>query len=352
MQTNPTSATVNSTVSSTAQELPLVCVCVITYDGKRFLKRCFQTLQQLTDYPNHRVTLIDNGSSDGSADYVRENFSDVEILRISPNTGYAHAANEAIKHAQLQGGEYVAILNDDIVILHSNWLREAIAHAERDPAIGVIGFVEATSDKAQHTSPESKLTEVDYLNGFVMVFPLRVIERIGTFDEGYFAYNEEDDLGARAQAAGFRLVWLNIPIYHLGSGTNQNYKLQSAYLQMRNGIRFCLKNRGHVHALLRALRILDVACNPWPIAFDKSDTAHRRMRNSGNIFVNLLVWLRAVSWNIVRIPQTFSIRSAERRFINANVRGGKGPNRNSTVSRQSGTGRTAHLGTADIGGRT
>ena len=86
---------------------------------------------------------------------------------------------------------------------------------------------------------------------------------------------------------------------------------------MRNGIRFCLKNRSPMHALLRAVRILDVACNPWPITFDNQNGAHLRMRNSGNVAVNLLLWLRAVSWNIVRLPQTFRIRAADRRLIRA-----------------------------------
>lgn len=86
---------------------------------------------------------------------------------------------------------------------------------------------------------------------------------------------------------------------------------------MRNGIRFCLKNRSPIYALLRTLKMIDVACNPWPVTFDKGDVAHCRMRNSGNVFVNSLLWLRAVSWNIVRLPQTFRIRGAERRLIRA-----------------------------------
>jgi hypothetical protein len=137
------------------------------------------------------------------------------------------------------------------------------------------------------------------------------------FDTVYFSNGEEDDLGARTQAAGYRLVRLGIPIYHFGSGTNQIYKLKSAYILMRNGIRFCLKNRTAMHALLRAVRIIDVACNPWPITFDNQNGAHLRMRNSGNVAVNLLLWLGAVSWNIVRLPQTYRIRAAERRLIRA-----------------------------------
>ncbi len=107
-------------------QLPLVCVYVITYNGKKFLDRCFQTLQQLTDYANHRLILVDNGSSDGSGEYVRENFPQADVLRIFPNAGYAHGANAAIEDARRRGAKYIVVMNDDIEILHSHWLHEAV----------------------------------------------------------------------------------------------------------------------------------------------------------------------------------------------------------------------------------
>jgi GT2 family glycosyltransferase len=296
---------------------PLVCAYVITYDGKRFLDRCFQTLQDLTDYPNCRLVLVDNGSSDGSGRYVRENFPAVDVLRVFPNIGYAHGANEAIADALRRGAKYVVLMNDDIAILHPQWLREAVSHAERDPSIGIVGFVEATTDNPHRVVLDSSVVNVEYLQSAVMLMPIELFARIGVFDDVYYVVGDEDDLGARAQAAGYRTVRLGIPIYHFGGGTHQNYSRRAAYLQMRNGIRFCLKNRSFLHACLRAVRIIDIACNPWPVSFDPRDVAHWRVRNSGNVFVNALLWLRAVSWNIVRLPQTLRIRAAERRLIRA-----------------------------------
>jgi len=297
--------------------LPLVCAYVITYDGKRFLERCFRTLQERTDYENCRLFLADNGSTDGSSDYVRENFPEVEVLRIFPNAGYAHGANEAIKHARRQGAKYIVLMNDDIAILHPQWLREAITHAERDPNIGIIGFCEPSADEQPDGVPEPKLTDVDYFSGFAMVIPMEVFDRIGLFDEVYFVVGDEDDLGARARAAGYRLVKLGISIYHLGGGTNQICSQRTAYLQMRNGIRYCLKNRNSVRALIRAARIIDIACNPWSLSFDQADAAHRKMRNEGKVFANALIWAQAVAWNVFKFPQTLRIRVAERRLIDA-----------------------------------
>jgi len=294
-----------------------VCAYAITYNGKRFLERCFQTLQDLTDYGNCRLNLVDNGSSDGSGDYVRKNFPEVEVLRVSPNIGYAHGANEAIADARRRGAKYVVLMNDDIAILHPQWLSEAVAHAERDPSIGIISFVQVTSDNGQNAAPTSSLTEVEYLGSPMLMIPVELFNRIGSFDEVYYVVGDEDDIGARAQAAGYRTCKLDIPLYHFGGGTHQSYSRRSAYLQMRNGIRFCLKNRTLLHALMRTVRIIEVACNPWPLTIDRRDVSHCRVRNSGNGFVNFWLWLRAVSWNMVRLPQTLRIRAAERRLIRA-----------------------------------
>src|SRR5262245_59829760 len=93
---------------SIAHEAPLVCACVITYNGKKFLDRCFQTLKQ-TEYENLRLILVDNGSSDGSGYYVRHSFPDVDVLRVFPNAGYPHGANEAIAEAHQRGAKYVLL---------------------------------------------------------------------------------------------------------------------------------------------------------------------------------------------------------------------------------------------------
>ena len=130
-----------------ASQSPLVCGYVITYDGKKFLDRCFQTLEELTDYENLQLILVDNGSTDGSGDYVRENYPNVEVRRVFPNVGYSHGANEAVEDARRRGAEYIVLMNDDIAFRHPEWLREAVMHAERDPRIGIIGMLESYSEE-------------------------------------------------------------------------------------------------------------------------------------------------------------------------------------------------------------
>ena len=239
----------------------------------------------------------------------------MDVLRIFPNVGWAHGANAAIKDARQRGAKYIALLNDDIEILHSEWLREAVAHAERDPSIGIISFAEATPDGGISDFPERTIVDAEYLGSCALLIPVELFDRIGMFDELYYHLGDEDDMVARTQAAGYRTVTLRRSRFITSvPAPTKSIVGATAYLQMRNGIRFCLKNRTPMHAVLRALRIIDLACNPWPVTFDNRDLAHRRMRNSGNLFANLLLWLQAVSWNIVRSPQTLRIRAAERRL--------------------------------------
>jgi GT2 family glycosyltransferase len=294
-----------------------VCGYVITYDGKRFLQCCFQSLQDLTDYANCQFILVDNGSSDGSGEYMRENFPGVDVLRVFPNAGYVHGANAAIEDARRRGARYIVLMNDDIEVLHPQWLSDAIDSIERDPSIGAIGVAEVNSDDERIRAPVSKVTDVEYLSSPVMVMPVELFDRIGMFDEVYYVVADENDVGARAQAAGYRVVSLGVPVFHFGGGTNQSFGHRTAYYQMRNGIRFCLKNRSALRALMRVVRILDVACNPWPLSFDENDSAHCRMRNSGNVAINFWLWFKAVSWNILHLPQTLRIRAAEQRLIRA-----------------------------------
>jgi GT2 family glycosyltransferase len=315
----PASVTLRTVLESKAArtQAPLVCGYVITFNGKRFLELCFQSLQNRTDYANCRFVLVDNGSFDGSGQYVCENFPEVDVLRVYPNAGYVHGANEAIRDARRRGARYIVLMNDDIEILHSQWLGAAIDNIERDPNIGAIGLAEVNSDDERHVTADSHVSDVEYLSSPVMVMPVELFDRIGMFDEVYCVVADENDVGARAQAAGYRVVSLAVPVFHFGGGTNQTFGRKTAYFQMRNGIRFCLKNRSLVRALMRAARVLDLACNPWPISFDQGDAAHCRMRNSGNVAVNLWLWLKAVSWNVVHLPQTLRIRAAERRLIRA-----------------------------------
>jgi GT2 family glycosyltransferase len=288
---------------------PLVHIVVVTYDGKRFLEDCLGSLLT-TDYEAFRLFLVDNGSSDGSGEFAVRRFPDATVLRQDPNRGYAGGANVGLKRALADGAKYVALLNDDTAVLDRRWLTVGVTRMQSDPQVGVVGFTMASSMNAPR--PEHvEVHPVDYLPGFALLLRTDMLRDIGIFDEVYGVYSDEDDFEARACAAGYRLVRADTPIFHHGSGTNGKYSRSSGFLQMRNSLRHKLKNRGLFSACMRALRIVDVACSPYPLSMDRADEGHLRMRNSGNIAVNAWLLAKAVGWNLRHWPETRRIRQED-----------------------------------------
>ena len=116
-------------------DAPFVSVIVVNYNGKHFLKRCLESLAAQT-YPEDRreVILVDNGSSDGSAEYVASNFPWVRIVRASTNWGFAKGNNIGLQYAR---GDLIALLNNDAVA-EPAWLSAMTRGLQRDPAIGGV----------------------------------------------------------------------------------------------------------------------------------------------------------------------------------------------------------------------
>ncbi len=286
---------------------PLVYIIVITHNGKDHLESCLPSVFK-TSYPRFRVMLVDNASIDGCIDYVASHFPQVKILRNHKNLGFAKGNNIAIDLALKEGAVYVVLLNDDTAVLDARWLGEAVSAAQEDCRIGMIGF--SLTNTLSHEIPTISITrkKVKAIEGCALFIRSSLIYNIGKLDEIYFAYAEESDLEMRAMRAGYNLIELNTFIFHKGAGTSSKYPSKRAYLLMRNVIRYSIKNRGVIHTILKIIRILDVSCNPFPLTFDRTDSTHRGMRNRGNIFLNTLLFVHALIWNVIFLPQTLAIR--------------------------------------------
>lgn len=105
--------------------LPLLSIVVLNWNGKRYLKECLSSLQNLT-YPNYEVILTDNTSSDGSADFVHEYFSWVKVLSLDKNYGFAEGNNRG---ASIARGKYIAFLNNDTEV-DRDWLNQLVNSVE------------------------------------------------------------------------------------------------------------------------------------------------------------------------------------------------------------------------------
>ncbi|MBU4223245.1 MAG: glycosyltransferase family 2 protein [Euryarchaeota archaeon] len=111
---------------------PPVSVIIVNFNGKHYLKNCLSSLSAQS-YPATEVIFVDNGSSDGSIEYVRNEFQSVRIIESKKNLGFAKGNNLGIKEAR---GELIATLNNDTQV-SPRWLEELVGAMNSDELVGI-----------------------------------------------------------------------------------------------------------------------------------------------------------------------------------------------------------------------
>lgn len=139
-------------MSTTPQPLK-VCVQIVTWNSIRYIGDCLESLER-QDFTDFSVVVVDNASSDGTINYIREHFPTVTVLQNFKNTGFAKANNQGIAWAK---GEYVLVLNPDVIV-EPDFLRRLISTADQHPAAGSIcGKLYKLTTQAVDTEDESGL---------------------------------------------------------------------------------------------------------------------------------------------------------------------------------------------------
>lgn len=216
-----------------------VSVVVINWNGERFLEQCLAALTTQTVKP-YEIVLVDNASSDGSVD-IAQGFPAVRLLLPGYNTGFARGNNLAIAAASSES-EWIALMNPD-AFAEPRWLEELLCAARRNPGFDVFGskLVNAADTSvldgvgdAYHVSglvwrmanglPLSNITESEHevfsACAAAALYRRSALGELGGFDEDYFCYVEDVDLGFRLRLAGRRCLYVPQSVArHVGSGT-------------------------------------------------------------------------------------------------------------------------------------
>lgn len=206
--------------------MPPVTLIVLNWNAGDILTESLQALHRL-DYPDYRVVVVDNGSTDGSVEKVRDQFPQVTLLQSTRNDGFAAGNNLALRQLNTP---FAVLVNPDVVVA-PGWLRALIGAMQNDPAIGIAGckltypgdnllqhaggvitrpqalphhYGLREPDKGQHDT----LRDVDYVIGAALAMRRDVLEDVGLLDEGYFLYFEEADWCTRTRRAGYRVVYV------------------------------------------------------------------------------------------------------------------------------------------------
>ncbi|MBI4549652.1 MAG: glycosyltransferase [Candidatus Omnitrophica bacterium] len=209
---------------------PKVLVGTLTWNQKKDTLECLDSVSKL-DYPNYEVAVVDNGSSDGTAEAVRRAYPEVKIVRHSENLGCAEGVNGEIRAAFFARADYLFIIANDATAA-PDCLTELVRVAESDPAIGVVfpkvyrfdepekvwfakgarvrdidwfrgqfkGFIQNVADDA---SLDVECDTELYPGGFCLV-RMQAVKRAGFLEPGYFIYYDDADWLMRIHRAGFK----------------------------------------------------------------------------------------------------------------------------------------------------
>jgi hypothetical protein len=251
--------------------------------------------------------LLDNGSVDGSAQWVRAQGLGIEVLSFASNLGFAAANNRGIALAISRGADYVVLLNDDTVVLDGRWISYAVTQCEEDGKIGMVGF-RLTRDEATPCPVTCTTRQVKRASGCALMIRASVFRDVGMLDEEYFAYCEESDLEARAIAALYRIVEVSIPVYHYGGGSFGRTSTRYARLFTRNVIRYAVKNRGILWGVLQAAVVFDLAVSPLPLIRNSAYAEWRERLSCGPRWLRFTIFARACLWNVWHLRRTLASR--------------------------------------------
>jgi GT2 family glycosyltransferase len=239
----------------------LATVIIVNWNGREYLDTCLGSLER-QDFRSFEVVLVDNGSEDGSVGMVRKRFPwIVEIIENPENLGFGVANNQAIARAR---GRYVVLLNNDTEV-DSGWLAALVEAAEADASIGmcaskILNFYRRDEiDNTGHLIYPDGLNrgrgrlEVDrgqydgarealFPSGCAALYRRTMLDEIGLFDDTFFAYGDDTDLGLRGRLAGWGCAFVpEALVYHRYSATTGQYSVQKAFLVERNRVWVAVK---------------------------------------------------------------------------------------------------------------
>ncbi len=234
----------------------LASIIVLCCNQLEFTKQCLESVVKHTRAP-YELIVIDNASTDGTGEYLKEFRSRsgplrVDVIRNETNVGFPAGCNQGLARSR---GRYLVLLNNDTIVT-SEWLDRLIARNLTDwPTVGFVGPVTNYAPDAQHVKPSyaevsgldefaarrrkdytGKWLSVGRLTGFCLLTRREVLDRIGMFDERYGpGFFDDDDLCFRAREAGLKLLIApDVYIHHFGSQTFKGLGLDTRDQLLRN----------------------------------------------------------------------------------------------------------------------
>jgi GT2 family glycosyltransferase len=312
-------------------------IVIVNWNTRDLLRDCLASIYESLEGMDFEVTVVDNGSGDGSAAMVRERFSEVRLIENSENLGFAGAVNQGIRASS---GSYKVLLNSDTVV-NREAIQGLLDFMDRTPRAGAAGLQLLNEDGTKQNSIDnfptlatellnkallrrlfpgkypSKRQErkepvmVDLVIGACAVLRDEALRDVGLFDEDYFFFMEEADLCLRLGRAGW-------PVYHVPTlsllhlqGKSKEIAPARAWIEYyRSNYRFFRKHRSLLsYVVLRIFKVLKLLFDVLLSALAVLATLglHRRSRRKIRVYMKLLLW------HLLGCPRKMGLHQAKKR---------------------------------------
>ena len=244
-------------------------IVIHNFNGMKFINNRLDSLQEQT-VDTFRIIVVDNGSTDGSKELIKQDFPSVSLIEFKENTGFCRAVNAGILASQ---SEYVILLNNDTIV-ESGFVEQLQKAMDRHPKAFSVSacmvqmqqpelldgagdyycalgwaFARGKDREVQECSSEVKVFSAC---AGAAIYRKKVFNKIGYFDENHFAYLEDLDIGYRARIYGYQNYYAPLAVvHHAGSGASgSKYNSFKTKLASRNSIYLVIKNMPFLQIIL------------------------------------------------------------------------------------------------------
>jgi len=250
-----------------------IAVILVNWNGRNLLPACLQSIFRQTWMPTE-VVVVDNGSTDGSIEYLEQAWSgQLRLVRHAQNLGFTAGVNAGIRATS---AEWIALLNTDAVA-DPGWLKALMAEVSLRPDMGMfackifLASEDGRIDKAGHLLYGDGLNggrgygqrdcgqfdhpeEVLFPDGCAALYRRRIFEEVGLFDEQFFAYGDDAELGLRARLFGWKCLYVPTAVVH---------HLHSAGLGATSSRKAMLVERNRIWLACKLFPWWLLLLNPW-----------------------------------------------------------------------------------------
>ncbi len=307
---------------------PSVAIVILNWNGKRFLEQFLPSVTAST-YPNKRIIVADNASTDDSLAFLRQQYPQVQVIQNPANEGFAKGYNTALKQVQ---ADYYVLLNSDVEVT-PGWIEPVIGLMEPDKTIAacqpkMLAYADKTSfefagacggwldafgypfsrgrvfdDCEKDSGQYDTVQQCFWASGAAFFVRASVYHEVGGLDEYFFAHQEEIDLCWRMQLAGYKIfVQPASVVYHVGGGTLPRGNSRKTFLNFRNNLIMQAKNFSFGEALWKI---------PFRILLDVVAAWRALLGGDGGYFMAILrAHLHFIDWLFRK--QKYSVFPARR----------------------------------------